>query len=244
MHRPFVFIVAILGLLATPPRASAQTIAGWSLGARAEAGVFSPFRSLGKNASGLVDRPNLQTTADLEATTLVGGALMAVSPSGTESLKLGFQTTVGGTVSGGLSICGDDDDPLFVGELCEPVEASAELRNISAILSFLRGTPGSFVRPEFHVGVGFRQYTFGERDCTDPGGWQEVCEFTRDIWDGTDGWSPYGTAGAGFRRQQGPLTLFVDGYVVAGRFPGGVEGADNALQTDLLFTGGVSFSFR
>jgi hypothetical protein len=175
---------------------------------------------------------------------MVGGALVAVSPSGTESLKLGFQTTTGGTVSGGLGICGDQGNPLFEGELCLPISTDAQVRGVHAMLSLLRGSPGAWVRPEFHVGVGVRQYTFGELDCADPGDWQQVCEFTTAIWQDAGRWGPYLTGGLGFQRQQGALRFFVDGLTFVGRFPGGADQIDAALQTDLQVSGGISIVFR
>jgi hypothetical protein len=216
-------------------------LGGWSLSVSAEGGVNIPTRQLGKNASTIPQLPVLQVVADRETSAVIGGGVEFTSPSGETILRARFTTTLNGGVNGRLGVCGDPDEPLFQGPLCEPVETTAEERSFSADIGFMQGSPGDRVRASIHIGGGLRSFSFGSTDCVDPTDWELVCSFTSDIWADDGGITPFILAGLKLNGDVGPASLWVEGTDRIGRYRGGLNGADGNFQNDVAVTAGFTF---
>lgn len=242
MHRlaSRFLLAAAVGCVLAPAPARAQLPDGWTVSIEGQVGGLIPLRQLGKNSGTIPQVPVLQVVADRESAALVGGGLVFTSPSGETTVRARFTTTLDGVVSGRLGVCGDPDDPLFRGALCEPVETASDIRSFSVDMGFLQGSPGDRIRPSFHVGIGLRKYSFGSITCNDPTDWQVVCEFTSEIWQDDGGISPFLMGGLRLNGNVGPAVLWLEGMDQVGRYNGGSDRADGNIQNDLAVTAGVT----
>lgn len=234
-----LLLCALVGALlpATPVQAQ---LGGWSLSATAEGGFNIPIRQLGKNSGTIPQLPVLQVVADRESSATVGGGLILTSPSGETFVRARFLTTLDGVVSGRLGVCGDADNPLFRGPLCQPVETSVDVRSFSVDLGFLQGAPGDRLRASLHIGAGLRTFTFGTVDCVDPTDWEVVCEFTSEIWQDDGGIAPFLMGGLRINGRLGPADLWIEGIDQVGRYDGGSDRADGNVQNDITLTAGLA----
>lgn len=230
---------ALLGVFFATAPAEAQ-LGGWTLSATADFGGNFPIRQLGKNAGTIPQVPVLQVVADREKSLSVGAGVIATSPSGETTVRGRFYTTIDGIVSGRLGFCGEPDNPLFRGPLCEPVETTADVRSFAVDVGFLQGAPGDRIRASIHIGAGLRSFSFGSIDCEDPTDWEVICEFTSEIWQDEGGVSPFILAGLRLNGDLGPARLWVEGMDQIGRYDGGSDRADGNVQNDLLVTAGIS----
>lgn len=233
-----LLVCAIAGLgFVAPARAQ---FGGWSLSAIAEGGVNIPTRQLGKNAGTIPQLPVLQVVAERDAHGVIGGGVMLTSPSGETLVRARFTTSINGSVTGRLGVCGDPDNPLFQGPVCAPVENSVDERAFSADIGFLQGSPGDRVRASLHIGGGLRSFSFGENECVDPTDWEEVCRFTSEIWEDDGGISPFLLASLRLNGEIGPATLWIEGLDRIGRYNGGSDRADGNIQNDISITAGFA----
>lgn len=234
-----------LALLALPGLAFSATpvaaqLGGWTVGATADVGGYLPLRQLGKNAGTIPQLPVLQVVADRQSSLFFGGGLLFTSPSGETTVRARYSTTVGGVVSGRLGVCGEPDNPLFRGPLCEPVETDSDVRSFSVDLGFLQGSPGDRIRASLHLGGGLRSFSFGTIACEDPTDWEIVCDFTSEIWQDDGGIAPFLMGGLRLNGQMGPAQLWVEAMDQVGRYQGGSERADGNLQNDISVTAGFT----
>ena len=232
-------VACALTVIVTAVPARAQ-LGGWSLSVTAEGGVNIPTRQLGKNSGTIPQLPVLQVVADRESSGVVGGGVMLTSPSGETTVRARFLTTLDGSVSGRLGVCGDDDNPLFQGPLCAPVETTVDMNSFSVDLGFLQGAPGDRVRASLHIGAGLRTFSFGTNVCEDPTDWQQVCEFTSEIWEDDGGVVPFLLAGLRLNGDLGPATLWIEGFDQVGRYNGGSDRADGNIQNDVTVSAGLA----
>jgi hypothetical protein len=242
LHRFAPVALVVLASLAVQTPAAAQE-RSWTVRALGEVGLFLPLRTLGKNASSVLRLGSV--IAELEAAPSFGvGAAIDFPEKGT-TLRARFQTTPDGDVRGRLGVCGDPDDPLAGGPLCEPVNASYSTKSFSVDGAVLRGSADSRLRPVVALGLGLRRYDFDANagQCTAPGvhtGWAPICERTVDIWRGDSGWSPMLQFGVGLRAVLGPVVATLDVQDLFGRYSGGVNRADGNTQNDLIFNLGLT----
>lgn len=245
MHASFRALAAVVVAAVTLPSGElvAQLPDGWSLGVSGQGGYYFSPRRLGANNTGALDRPNLQVTADMDNTAMLAAKIFATSADGHTTWFLEYATTLDGSVTGRLGICGDPDDPLFGGELCAPFTVDASVVDVRAGLELLRGDPRLPVRPFLQVAAGLRSYDFAELGCGGTGELGEICRLAGEIW--TDpGISPAVTVGAGLRSGFGPVNLFVRGTALASRFGGGTGNTTSGLQTDVTLSAGLAVAFR
>ena len=229
---------ALLGLLVTGTPGHAQ-LSGWSVSATADFGAFVPLRQLGKNSSTILELSVLQVVANRETSSTIGGGVTFTSPTGNTLVRARYSQTLSGVVVGRLGVCGSPDEPLFVGELCDPVETQSDIQSFQLDLGFMQGSPTARVRPSVHIGVGIRSYSFTQNECDDPiADRQTICEFSRDIWAEDGGLTPFLMAGLRLSGDVGPANLFVESMVQVGPYKGGANGADGNVQNDMSISGG------
>lgn len=235
-------LVAVSGaaLSLSPAPGRAQLPDGWTFSVEGQVGGMFPLRQLGKNSGTIPQVPVLQVVAERETSATVGGGVVFTSPSGETTVRARFSTTLDGVVSGRLGVCGDPDNPLFEGALCEPVETASDIRAFSVDMGFLQGSPGDRVRASLHIGAGLRSYSFGTIACQDPTDWQVICEFTSEIWQDDGGISPFIMGGLRLNGDLGPAVLWIEGMDHVGRYNGGSDRADGNIQNDLSVTAGLS----
>ncbi len=236
-----VLTLAMSTLLASPLHAQARD---WTISVTADAGVFVPIRNLGKNAGATQSLPVLQVVADMNSAFQTGFGIELSHPSKDILVRAMYRTTVGGTVTGRLGLCGDPSDPLFTGAICQPVENDAKVQTFFADVGFIRGDPGSRLRPVIRMGLGVRKYSFGTVVCQDPSDWEVVCNFTSDIWNDAGGLTPTLSFGVGLQGELGPLTVRAEALDQVNRYSGGAGSADGNIQNDGSISLGLAYRIR
>lgn len=235
-----ILLAALVGCAFVPAPTRAQLPDGWTFSLEAHGGGLIPLRQLGKNAGTIPQVPVLQVVADRQNSGVVGGGIALTSASGETTIRARFTTTLDGVVSGRLGVCGDPDNPLFEGALCQPVETASDVRSFAVDMGFLQGSAGDRIRASLHIGAGLRKYSFGTIDCNDPTDWQVICEFTSEIWQDQGGISPFLMGGIRLNGNLGPAVLWVEGMDYVGRYTGGSDRADGNVQNDIAVIAGLS----
>jgi len=235
-------VLVVLACLAVQSPAAAQE-RSWTVRALGEVGFFLPLRTLGKNASSELSLGAV--IAELESAPSFGGGVAIEFPEKGTALRARFQTVLDGDVRGRLGVCGDPDDPLADGDLCNEVSATYSMTTLSIDGQVLRGSAASRLRPLVSLGVGLRKYSFepNEGQCTAPGAvalWTPICNRTVDIWREDAGWSPMLRFGAGLQAVLGPALATLEVQDLFGRYSGGVSGADGNTQNDVIFNLGLT----
>ncbi|MBT8336321.1 MAG: hypothetical protein KJO11_06930 [Gemmatimonadetes bacterium] len=234
-----ILIGAVSGLAFASP--TAAQLGGWSLSVNAEGGVNIPLRQLGKNVGTILGQEgNLQIVAERESSPMVGGGLLLTSPSGETLFRARFVTTLDGEVTGQVGVCEVPDTQFDGLPFCQPVVNTAGVRAFSVDAGFLQGSPGDAVRASLHLGLGLRQFSFGELPCVGNEAWEPVCDATVEIWQDDGGISPFILAGVRLNGELGPATLWVEGIDRVGRYGGGSDRADGNIQNDVSITAGLA----
>ena len=204
-HR-FIPILALagtllLGALALPASGQERS---WTASVFVEGGGVLPIRTLGRNVGIFPGLDEQQVVSDLENFGSFGGGVEIDLPATNLRFRAVYNTTTGGAVTGRIGFCGDPDNPLVTGDICEPAETDATIQSFAVDVGFVRGRPGAIFRPVILLGVGLRKYEFGDPDCPplDPvetAG--RTCLLMEDLWLEEGGLTPILRFGLGIENQ-------------------------------------------
>jgi hypothetical protein len=239
--RTIVFTLAALALatsLALPVHGQERS---WTVSVFADAGGIIPIRTLGKNAGALQERPEEQVISEFENAMTVGGGVEVGFPASQIRIRASYHTTPSGSVIGRLAFCGDPDTPLVTGGVCQQVNADARLHTLGADLSFVRGSPDSWLRPVIFLGLALRKYEIGGFECPfSEDAEYNTCGLLDELWSEEGGFAPTLRFGVGFDADLGPLQLRTSVLDNVGRYPGGAGSADGHAQNDITISAGLA----
>jgi hypothetical protein len=240
---PRLLLLAIAATVVAPGPGEAQERT-WRLSVVGEAGYLKPIRSLGNNSTEVESVAVFQVITDVEPAPWVGGGLQIEIPARELRFRGVYRRTLDGSSRSRLAVCGDPDDPNFVGALCEPVESDAVLETVLFDVSVPRGSPTALVRPMLHLGVGLRRWSFGfdqDATCIDPDQqWTDVCDLAADVWRDPGGLTPFLNFGLGLTTGVGPARAYGEALANTGPYRGGAGRADGNFQVDLTFNVGLA----
>lgn len=243
-----VLVAALIAAPAAPVTAQdTPQERSWTLSVFAEGGGLLPIRSLGRNVGIFPQLDQQQVVSDLENSAVLGGGVEILFREKGLRVRAVYNTTTGGSVVGRLGFCGDPGSPLVTGDICEPVQADAQVHSFAADVGFMRGREGAIIRPVIYLGAGVRKYSIGALDCPPIAGTdviQEIqartCGLVQDIWGDTGGLTPTLRFGLGFDVNLGPVALRTTALDIVGRYPGGSDQADGHGQNDVILTAGLA----
>lgn len=241
MRTVFAVLIALLALAPVAHPVAGQEERSWTVSVFMDAGAILPVRTLAKNAGALQERPDEQVVAEFEDAFTIGGGVEVEFPASRIRVRGIYQTTFSGQVIGRLAFCGDPDNPLVVGGVCQAVNADARLHTAAVDVAFVRASQDAWLRPVIFLGFGLRKYEIGVAPCPfSEDAEYNTCELLDQIWSDEGGLAPTLRFGLGFDLRAGPLefrTSFMDNV---GRYPGGVASADGHSQNDVTLSAGLS----
>ena len=243
MVRTLSFLSALALLVLAPLGVSAQERT-WSVSLVAEGGGLFPVRTLGKNSGLLPQLDDQQIIAEIDESAMWGAGVEVFFPGPMLRVRGMYHTTVNGASRGRIGVCGDPNDPLITGPVCEDWVTPATVESFSVDLSFVRASMERRFRPTIYLGGGVRQYTLSTVECPPPTALDiraAACPLLNELWVEDGGLAPFVRFGAGMDVAiAGPVELRTSGIATSGRYPGGAGSADGHLQIDLMFNAGLA----
>ena len=203
----------------------------WRLGVWASSGIK---RALGPFATNTPDvRSGVDIRAEFERTSVHGGGVDVLFPGSGLSIRVGWETTIGGRATGFSAVC-------------DLVKCDPETGWIQTVPSTARGfvveARGGHadgdrrVGPLFAIGLGRRWYSFDDVDCsgyTEDG--RRVCDGISEIFREPESHTIV-RASTGISAHFGGLRGELAGSISAGDYTGGVEYAQGVWHPDLRVT--------
>jgi len=209
-------------------------------------GGFVPLRSTGKTVGFFQNTipQEQQVIAELgNALEYAGGVSVEFSDRSLR-IDVGYTRTHDGEANAQIGFCGSPDDPLTPAPFCDPVYTDYEIQGFFADVVTIRGSAASLFRPVLSVGVGLREYSFEEPDCSgfDDQDATAACVYVSDLWVDGGGLTFTLRAGAGLDFRRGIFSLRAAVNPMYGRYPGGVGNTVGHGQLDI--SGSLSAAVR
>jgi hypothetical protein len=231
-----VLLALLLLPLSAPGSLEAQE-RGWHLAPFARVGGFIPLRSTGKSVGFFQNTfpQEQQVIARLGDALEYGGGVSVEFPARSLRVDLAWARTDGGDANAQIAFCGSPDDPLSGAPYCGTIYTPYEIQGFSADVVTVRGRPGSLLRPVLSLGVGLRQYSFEDPDCTayEDSDVASACVYISDLWVDGGGYTPTLRGGLGLDVALGIVSLRGSVNPMYGTYPGGIGNTVGHGQLDI-----------
>ncbi len=203
---------------------------GWRIGPWLKAGYQQSGSRLAKNSpSDVPDLGLLEVVSQLEPSWLWGGGLEVRFPARDLAVRVGWETSANGEISGRVAIC-----ELYQGELCRPEVAPVAARALVTQARVEGGRPSAPVRTVIFGGVEVRRLSVEPPSCALSAGDQRglVCRAVVDTF--LDPKTHFFLRGGlGLRFQVGNVRIEAAGSAGAGRYNGGANRTDGLWYHDM-----------
>ncbi len=238
MPRPLLAVLLALLLLPLDPPAPLEAQErGWHLAPFARVGGLIPLRSTGKSVGFFQNTipQEQQVIAELGNALEYGGGVSVEIPANNLRIDVAYARTEGGDANAQIGFCGSPDDPLSDAPYCDRVYPPYQIQGFSADAVTVRGRPGSLLRPVLSLGIGLRQYSFDDPDCTayEDSDVASACVYISDLWVDGGGYTPTFRAGVGLDVSRGIFSLRGSVNPIYGKYPGGIGNTVGHGQLDI-----------
>lgn len=238
MARPVVaFLLVLLVLPLIAPTSMEAQERSWHLTPFARVGGLIPLRSTGKTVGFFQNTfpQEQQVIAELGNALEYGGGISVEFPSRALRVDVAYARTDGGDANAQIGFCGSPDDPLSNAPYCGRIYTPYQIQGFSADVVTVRGRTGALLRPVLSLGVGLRQYSFEDPDCTayEDSDVASACVYIGDLWVDGGGYTPTLRAGFGLDASLGIVSLRGSLNPMYGKYPGGIGNTVGHGQLDI-----------